>query len=53
MNKVRTAFFSAKVLLVGLDLHKEKWSITVRCEGLELKTCTLPGDKKKTGRLLA
>lgn len=47
MNKVRTAFFSGKVLFVGLDLHKEKWSITVRCEGLELKTCTLPGDKKK------
>jgi transposase len=47
MHKVNTPSFSGKVLFIGLDLHKEKWSVTVRCEGIELKSCTLPADKKK------
>ena len=41
-----------KALYVGIDVHKKKWVVTIRAEGLELKTFAMnPSPKELAGHL--
>lgn len=39
--------FSGETIFVGIDVHKSKWNVTVRCNGFEFKTFSQPGDACK------
>lgn len=45
-TKVQFLSFIGKIIYIGLDLHKKIWCVAVRCDGVEIKYCTLPGKKE-------
>jgi transposase len=43
-NKCTTISFENQVFFIGIDVHKRSWSVTIRMNGMELKTFSMqPG----------
>ncbi len=41
-ERCSTVRFDGQVFFVGLDVHHKSWTVTIRSEGMELKTMTMP-----------
>jgi hypothetical protein len=40
-------------LFVGIDLHKQRWQVTIRTHGVELFSASIPGTCESLHRVLA
>ncbi len=48
-NKVN---FEGQIFFIGIDVHKKSWTVTIRLNGMELKTFTMKPDAEKLQKLL-
>lgn len=41
MNTARKLNFENTLFFIGLDVHKKNWTVTIRCNGIELRTYSM------------
>ena len=52
MGKIESSFGKGKLIFVGLDVHKESWTVTILCQGEELYHAVIASDVEALVRLL-
>jgi len=53
MKRPRHQVISEEELFVGIDLHKQRWHVTIRTVDLEVFSASIPGTWEALQRLLA
>jgi len=53
MRRPKHQVTSGEDLFVGIDLHKNRWHVTIRTVDLELFSASIPGTRESLQRILA